>query len=92
MASGLFADQLRLRSLPQSLVIDDLHDGGALFKVLTALCTGRPLPGDDELMKKVSLGNREPDGKIIQFGNSGKVYQDVDEGKWYGGDVPFRHG
>lgn len=91
MTSGLFAEPLRLRYLQHSLVIDDLHDDGALFKVLTALCAGLPLPGNDELMEKVSLGNREPDGKTIQFGNIGKVHQDVDEGKWYSGDVPFGH-
>jgi hypothetical protein len=79
VASGLFAESLHLRYLPQSLVIDDLYDGSALFKVLTALCTGRPPLGDDELMEKVSLGNRESNGKTIQFGNIGKVNQDVDE-------------
>jgi len=56
------------------------------------LCAGLPLPGNDELMEKVSLGNREPDGKTIQFGNIGKVHQDVDEGKWYSGDIPFGYG
>ena len=69
MTSGLFAKPLSLRYLQHSLVIDDLHDNGALFKVLTALCASLPLPGNDELMEKVSLGNREPDGKTIQFGN-----------------------
>lgn len=92
MASGVFAEPMRLHYLPQLLVIDDLHDDDALFEVLTAFCTGRPFPGDDELMEKVSLGNREPDSKTIQLGNSGKVHQDVDEGKWYCSDVPFGHG
>ena len=92
MASGILAEPLRLCYLPQSFVINDLHDGGALFKILSPLCTGRPLPGDDELMEKVGLGNREPDGKAIKFGNIGKIHQDVDERKWDGGDVPFGHG
>ncbi len=92
MTSGLFAKPLRLRYLQHSLVIDDLHDDGTLFNVLATLCTGLPLPGDDELMEKVSLGNWEPDGKTIQFCNSGKVHQDIDEGKWYSSDVPFGYG
>jgi len=33
VASGIFAEPLPLRYLLQSLVIDDLHDGGALGRI-----------------------------------------------------------
>ena len=82
MTAVLFTKTLLLRYLQHSLVIDDLHDDGALFKILTALGAGLPLPGNNELMEKVSLRNREPDGKAIKFGNIGKVHQNIDEGQW----------
>ena len=80
MASGLFAKSLCLRHLHHSLVIDNLHDDRTLFKIFTTLCAGLPLPGNDEFMEKVGLGNRVADGKTTKFGNIGKVHQDIDEG------------
>ena len=61
-------------------------------KIITPVNRNQVFLMYNELMEKVSLGNREPDGKTIHLGNIGKVHQDVDEGKWYGGDVPFGHG